>query len=71
MRLPKFLRLPKNHRQTRSETRSEISPIEAQGGGGLTGTPRPTESTPDLRVGDSISPAPGPLAPDDRESNGM
>ena len=33
--------------------------------------PRPTESTPDLRVGTSTLPTPGPLAVRDQESKGM
>ena len=69
-KLAKFLRLPKSHRRAQSEPRDEIGPTGAQGGVGPA-TPRPTESTPDLRVGDSILPVPSPLAFHDQESNGM
>ena len=70
MKFPKFLRIPKLCRPALSETRSEISPIEAQNEADLV-TPRPTESAPDLRIGASNFPTPSPLAPDDQESNSM
>ena len=70
MKLPKFLCIPKLCRPTRSETRSEISPIEGQGEPDPT-VPRPTESTPDLRIGTSTLPVPGPLTPRDENSGGM
>ena len=70
MKLPKFLHIQKLYRRTRNETRSEIGPIEAQSEADLA-TPRPTESTPDLRIGVSTFPTPGPLAPNDQESNSM
>ena len=68
MKLPKLLRLPKIHRRNRSKARSEIGPIEGQSEVDQP-APRPTESTPDLRVGTPISPFPSPLAIRDRESN--
>ena len=70
MKLPKFLRLPKSHRRAQSEPRDEIGPTGAQGGVGPA-TPRPMESTPDLRVGDSILPVLSLLAFHDQESDGM
>ena len=49
MKFPKFLPLPKvSWHRSRSETRSEISPIEGQSEADPA-TPHPTESTPDLR----------------------
>jgi len=50
MKLSKFPRLPKIHRRARSKTRSEIGPIENQSGADPA-VPRPTESTPNSRVG--------------------
>ena len=70
MKLPKFLRLPGSHRRNQSKARSEAGPIEGQGEVDPA-APRPTESTPDLRVGTLISPAPSPLIPRNQESNGM
>ena len=70
MKFPKFLRLPKSHRRARSETRNEIDPIEAQGRVGPA-TLHPAESTPDLRVRDSILPVLSLLAFHDQEFNGM
>lgn len=70
MKLPKLLHLPKTWRRNRSKARSEVDPVQGQSEVDL-GAPRRTESTPDLRVGISSVPAPSPLAPPDRESNGM
>ena len=70
MKFPKFLRLPKGHRRARSKARSEIGPIEGQNEADPA-TPRPIESTPDLRIGTSTLPTPGPLTLHDQESNGM
>ena len=70
MRLRDLLCIPKSHRRAQSEPRNKIGPIEAQGRVGFA-TPRPTESTPDLRVGGSILPVPSPLAFHAQESNGM
>ena len=70
MKLPKFLRLPKIRRRARSKARSETGPIEGQSEANLA-TPRPTESTPDLRIGTSTLPAPSPLVLSNQESNGM
>jgi len=70
MKLPKFLRLPKSHRRARSKARSEIGPIEGQSEADLA-TPRPAESTPDLRIGTSALPTPSPLVLNNQESNGM
>ena len=70
MKLPKFLRPPKTHLRNRSKARSEIGPIEGPGEVDPA-VPRPTESTPDLRVETSISPASSPLAPRNQGSNGM
>lgn len=54
-KLLKFLRLPKSYRQNRSKVESDASPIEGQSGVDLA-APRPTESTPDLRIGASVLP---------------
>ena len=70
MKLPKSLRLPISHRPNRSKARSEVGPVECQTEVGPA-APRPTESSPDLRVGTSISPAPSPLTSRDQGSNGM
>ena len=70
MKLRDLLCIPRSHRRAQSEPRNKIGPIEAQGGVGPA-TPRPTESTPDLRVRDSILPVPSPLAFHDQESDGM
>ena len=70
MKLPKFLRLPESRRRQRSKARSEVGPTEGQSEVDPA-TPRPTEPTPDLRVGASISPPPSPLTAHDQESNGM
>jgi len=70
MKLLKFLCLPKGHRRARSVARSEIGPIEGQGGADLA-VLRPTESAPDLRIGTSTLPKPGPLIHRNQESDGM
>lgn len=70
MKLPKFLRPPKIHRRNRSKARSEIGPVEGQNEVDQA-TPRPTESTPDLRAGTSILPTPGPSTSRNQESSGM
>jgi len=69
MKLPKFLRLPEKYRRARNKAGSEIGPIEGQSEANPA-TPRPTESTPDLRIGTSTLPTLSPLAPRDKESNG-
>ena len=68
MKLPKLLRLPKIHRRTRSKARNETGLIEDQSEADLV-VPRPTEPTPDLRIGTSTLPTPSPLTPHDQESN--
>ena len=70
MKLPKFLRLPKSLGRNRSKARSEVGPTEGQGEVDPTG-PRPTESTPDLRIGTSTLPTPSPLTLRDPKSGGM
>jgi len=70
MKLPKFLRLPKSHRRSRSKAKSEIGPIEDQSEADLA-IPRPTESTPNLQIGTSTLPMPSPLTSRDQELNGM
>ena len=70
MKLPSFLRVPKFHRRARSKARSEIGPIEDQGEPDPA-VPRPTESTPDLRIGTSTFPMPGLLNSRDEDSGGM
>ena len=70
MKLPKFLRPPRGRRQTRRAAGSEISLVEGQSEADPAAL-RPTESTPDLRIGTSILPVPGPLAPHNQESSGM
>ena len=67
MKLPK-LRLPKSFHRSRSKARSEIGPIEGQSEVDPA-APRPTESTPELRVGTSILPPSTPLALRDQESD--
>ena len=70
MKLLKFLCLPKGHRRARSVARSEIGPIEGEGGADLA-VLRPTESAPDLRIGTSTLPKPSPLIHRNQESDGM
>jgi hypothetical protein len=70
MKLPKFLSALKIHRRQRSKARSEISPTKGQSEVEPS-VPRPTESTPDLRIGTSTLPMPSPLTPRNQESNGM
>jgi len=70
MGLRDFLSLPKGHRRSRSKARSEIGSIEGQGEADLVAHQRPTESTPDLRIGASTSPTSSPLTSRDRESGG-
>ena len=69
MKLPSFLRVQKHHRRTRSRARSEIGPIEDQGEPDPA-VPRPTESTPDLRIGTSAFLVPSPLIPRNEDSGG-
>jgi len=69
MKWRKLLRVPKKLHRAQSEARSEIGSAEGQGGVDLT-VPRPTESTPDLRIGTSALPTFSPLVPRDQESNG-
>ena len=72
MKLPSFLRVPKIHRRTRSRARSEVDPVEGQNEAGPAASRlRPTESTPDLRIGTPTLPTPSPLTPHDQESGGM
>ena len=66
MKLSKFLRLPNSNRRARSKSRSEIGSIEGQNEPGQA-TPRPTESTPDLRINPTILPTLGILDPRDQE----
>ena len=72
MKLLNFLCLPKSHRRARSKTRNDQDSLTEghESGAGLA-VPRPTESTPDLRVGTSNLPTPSPLTPHDQESNSM
>ena len=70
MKLPNFLRLPKSHRRNRSKARSELDTGPAEGQDEAV-PPRPTESTPDLRIGTSTLSTPSPLTLRNRETNGM
>ena len=72
MKFSKLLPLPKGHPRSRSKAKSDIGSTEDQSEPDLV-VPRPTESTPDLRVGISTSPVSSPLIPRDldQESNGM
>ena len=70
MKLPKFLSPLKSHRRQRSKARSEISPAKGQSEVDPA-APRPTESTPDLRIGTSAFPTPSPLTGRGWESEGM
>lgn len=70
MGLRDFLPLPKSHRRTRSEARSEIGSVENPGEVDLV-VPRPTESTPDLGIGASSTPPTySPTTPRNQEPNG-
>ena len=70
MRFPKFLRVQKFHRRTRSGPRSEIDSIEGQSEAGLA-VPRPTESTPDFRTDTPTLLPPSPPIPHDQKSSSM
>ena len=65
-----FLPLPKKHRRARSGARSEVGSLKAPSDVDLPVAPRPTESTPDLRIGTSALPMSSPLAPRDQEPKG-
>jgi len=69
MGLRDFLSLPKDPRRSRSTPRSEITSTEGQGEADVVAHRRPTESTPDLRIGSSTSTTSSPLTSRDRESN--
>ena len=69
MKWREFLHIPRKHRRTRSKARSEVGSIEGQSRVDLA-VPRPTESTPDLRIGASALPTSNPLTPRNQESNG-
>ena len=64
-----FLSLPRKDRRARSEGRNEVGPTADPGGVG-SGVPRPTESSPDLRIGPPTLPTPSPSTSRDQESNG-
>jgi len=64
-----FLPAPKKHRRARSGARTEVGSLKDPSDADLV-APRPTESTPDLRVGTSTLPMPSPLTSRDQESNG-
>ena len=63
-----FLLVPKKHRRARSGARSEVGSLKVPSDVDLA-APRPTESTPDLRIGTPTLPMPGPLTPRDQEPN--
>ena len=63
-----FLSLTRKDRRARSETRNEVDPT-ADPGGVDPVVPRPTESSPNLRIGSSTSPSSSPLTSRDQESN--
>ena len=69
MKWRKLLSIPKKHRRTRSGATSEVGSLNAPSEADPI-APRPAESTPDLRIGTSTLPTPGPLARPDQESNG-
>ena len=64
-----LLRVSKSHHQARSGTRSEGGSLKSPSGVNLV-VRRPTESTPDLRIGTSALPMSSPLAPRDQEPKG-
>jgi hypothetical protein len=64
-----FLSLPRKDRRVRTTSSSEASPIADPRAAGLA-VPRPTESSPDLRIAPPTSPIPGPSTSRDQESNG-
>ena len=64
-----FLRIPK-HRRKHSRARSELGSVEASSEADLA-LPRPTESTPDLRIGTSTLPTPDPLISGHQKLSGM
>ena len=65
-----LLSLPRKDRRARSEARGRDASIADPGEVGQV-VPRPAESSPDLRIGPSTSPAPGPLTSRDHESSSM
>jgi hypothetical protein len=72
MGLRDFLRIPKSHRRTRSESRGEdvSETIEGPSNVGLT-VPRSTESTPDLGADPLVTETSTPSTPNIQESKGM
>ena len=70
MRWRDFLSIPKKNRRTRSKAASEVSSLKGPSAVDLV-APRPTESTPDLRVGASTLPTSSPSTSRGQESNGM
>jgi len=64
-----LLHVPKNHRRTRSGAGSETDSLRDASGVDPVAL-RPTESTPDLRVGASTVPMLSPLTSRNQESNG-
>jgi hypothetical protein len=65
-----LLSLPRKDRRARSEARSEVGPVTEPGEVDLF-PPRPTESSPDIRVGPLALQTPSSLTTRDRESNSM
>src|SRR5882757_540658 len=64
-----FLSIPKTHRRTRSEAKSEAgSPGDP--GGVNPAVPRPTESAPDLSISVSASPTSSPPSSREKKSKG-
>jgi len=70
MKWRNFLTIPKKHRRARSGAKSEVGSLKDPSAVDLV-APRPTESTPDLRIGTSAFPMPSPLTSHDQQSNGM
>jgi hypothetical protein len=70
MGLRDLLCLPRGYRRKKSKARSEIGPAENPNNVDLVAL-RPTGSAPDLRIGDSNLPAPGPSMSHDLESHSM
>ena len=68
--LQNLLSLPRKGRRAQSEVRSEADLTPDPGEIGPV-VPRPTESSPDLRIGPPTSPTFGPSTSRDQESNGM
>jgi len=65
-----FLTVPRKHRRARSGARSEVGSLDSGPSDADLVAPRPTNSTPNLRISASTMPTPSPSTSRSQESNG-